>query len=58
MKITEESEKKYGMACKVCQMQAKEDMTEKQRYYYIGCPFRCIDNEYCPTIEEIEKQGE
>ena len=58
MKITEENEKKYGMACKVCQEKAKEEMTEKQRYYYIGCPYRCIDNEYCPTIEKLEKQGE
>lgn len=44
MKITEENEKKYGMACKVCQEKAREEMTEKQRYYYIGCPFRHIDN--------------
>ena len=50
--------KKYGMACKVCEEKAKEEMTEKQRYYYIGCPYRCIDNEYCPTIEKIESLGE
>jgi hypothetical protein len=58
MKITKESEKKYGMACKVCQLKCKEEIEPSKRHYYIGCPFRCIDNEYCPTIEELEKQGE
>lgn len=58
MKITEENEKKYGMACKVCEEKAREEMTEREKYYYKGCPFRHIDNEYCSTIEQLEKQGE
>ena len=58
MKITDENELKYGMACKVCQLKAKEEIKPTKRKYYIGCPFRCIDNEYCSTIEEIESMAQ
>lgn len=56
MKITQETELKYGMACKVCQEQIKEHMEESKMDFYIGCPYRHIDNEYCDIIEKIEKE--
>lgn len=56
MKVTTENELKYGMACRVCQEKAREDISPNKRKYYIGCPFRHIDNEYCPTIEAIDEE--
>lgn len=56
MKITYDLERKYYLACKVCLEKSKEEMTEEQKKFVIGCPYRCIDNEYCSTIERIEKE--
>lgn len=34
-------------ACAVCDQRRKEEYPDS-----IGCPFRCIDGEYCPYIEQ------
>lgn len=56
MKISKKNEEKYGTYCKKCEEEYKKNMTKKEKYYHIGCPYREIDNEYCEKIETLEKK--